>query len=212
VRRPDNEVIERITALIKPSARIAPTRRVVRTRVDLGQLRVFVMLLALGLVVTLVFVALSAPQEERIPAGVEATASLEPFTTQLEVFVHVTGDVRRPGVFTLPEGSRVIDAVNAAGGLLEGADTRTINLARVLIDGEQIIVGAQADSGTAKLNINTASAAELDQLPGIGPVIAQRIISWRTENGRFQNVDQLKSVPGVGAATFASLRKLIVAQ
>jgi competence protein ComEA len=212
VRRPENEVIDRMTALIKPSARIAPPQRVMRSRIDPGQFRVFGMLLGLGLVVTLAFVVLSAPREERIPAAAQIADSTEPFAQQLEVFVHVAGDVRRPGVFTLPDGSRVIDAVNAAGGLLDGADTRTINLARVLVDGEQIVVGAPAESAPAKINLNTATAADLDRLPGIGPVIAQRIIAWRAEHGRFQSVDQLKSVPGVGAATFASLRKLIIAQ
>jgi competence protein ComEA len=159
------------------------------------------------------------------------------------VTVHVVGQVRRPGVLTLPAGSRVGDAVTKAVPV-RGADLAVINLARPLVDGEQIRVprpgeapvdgvgagggvagggvgtgasgagaggsgapGADAASGPAgQVNLNTATAAQLEELPGVGPVLAQRIIDWRTEHGRFASVDELGEVSGIGEKIFAALQ------
>ena len=132
-----------------------------------------------------------------------------------EVVVSVTGKVVRPGLVRLPAGSRVDDAVRAAGGPVPGASAGLLNLARRLVDGEQVLVGvepaagapAAAGSGTAApgrlLDLNTATVADLDALPGIGPVLAQRILDWRTEHERFASVDQLREVTGIGEATCA---------
>ena len=123
-------------------------------------------------------------------------------------------------------GSRVADALAAAGGALAGVDLTPLNLARKLADGEQIVVGlpvapgaavptgSQASVGSSPspsgpVNLNTATAAELDALPGIGPVIAQRIVDWRTEHGQFGSIDQLGDVSGIGDATLARLRPLV---
>jgi competence protein ComEA len=145
------------------------------------------------------------------------------------VTVHVVGQVKRPGVLHVPGGSRVADAVAAAGGAGAGADPSAINLARVVVDGEQIRVpklGEQsvgsgavvagtgtssvgsADGSTAGVlvNLNSASVADLDQLPGVGPVLAQRIVDWRAEHGRFASVDELGEVSGIGDKIFAQLR------
>ena len=133
------------------------------------------------------------------------------------VVVAVAGKVRRPGLVRLPTGARVDDAVRAAGGLLTGADPGLLNLARVLVDGEQVLVGVDqpvgtatvpgsADAAGAKVDLNAASAVELDALPGIGPVLAQHIVDWRTEHGRFASVDQLREVSGIGESKYASLR------
>lgn len=134
------------------------------------------------------------------------------------VVVDVAGKVRRPGVATLPAGARVVDALRRAGGALHGVDLSGLNLARVLVDGEQILVGkapavAMTDSsaaagpasGGALVNINTADLAGLDSLPGVGPVTAQKILDWRTENGSFSSVDELLEVDGIGAKTLADL-------
>jgi competence protein ComEA len=134
--------------------------------------------------------------------------------------VSVVGLVARPGLVTLASGSRVAEAVEAAGGLLPGTDPATVNLAAVVTDGEQITVGAPvvaggagaAPGGTAgggKVNLNTAGAAELDALPGIGPVLAQRIVEYRTRQGAFRTVDQLDDVPGIGPAIAAELAELV---
>lgn len=136
------------------------------------------------------------------------------------VTVHVVGRVRRPSVVTLPFGSRVADAVAAAGGLKEGASAGDLNLARVLVDGEQVIVGranarplpssAVASSGDdGVLNINVASAAELEELPGVGPVLAGRIVEWRETNGPFPSIEILDEVSGIGDALLAQLRPLV---
>ena len=134
--------------------------------------------------------------------------------------VHVGGWVARPGLVELPTDSRVADAIAAAGGVLPGALTEAINLAEPLIDGTQVIVpGPTADSGAdfgagpaddSRVHLNRATAAELDDLPGIGPVIAERIIAHRTEHGPFRAVEDLLDVPGIGEAKLASLRDLVV--
>jgi competence protein ComEA len=138
------------------------------------------------------------------------------------VVVSVVGRVVRPGLVTLPAGSRVADAVAAAGGLLPEADPGSVNLAAVVTDGAQIAVdvpGTAADGGGAlagggpgpgnRVDLNTATAADLDALPGIGPVLAQRIVDHRTRNGPFRSVDQLDDVPGIGPAIAAELAELV---
>lgn len=121
------------------------------------------------------------------------------------VLVHVTGDVRNPGVVRLPAGSRVIDAVEAAGGLRPRARV-SVNLARVLVDGEQIVVGASPAAPTdARMSINSASASELEALPGVGPVLAQRIVEYRNAHGPFASMRDLLQVPGIGDSKYAEL-------
>jgi competence protein ComEA len=135
-------------------------------------------------------------------------------TVSSTITVHVAGLVGRPGLVELPEGSRVADAVAAAGGLLPGARADLINLAAALVDGQQIVVpGPEGDRSPAagetpdgKIHLNLATVAELDALPGVGPVIAERIVSYREANGPFQTVEDLLDVPGIGEAKLADLR------
>ncbi len=168
------------------------------------------------------------------PVGVPASAAAPPGTSpgatpspdgDAVVVVHVVGRVRHPGVRRLPVGSRVADAVAAAGGAASGADLAAVNLARVLVDGEQVRVprpgeapaaGAAGGSGSpgaapgAPVSLSTADASTLDTLPGIGPVLAQRIVDWRTEHGRFTTVDELAEVSGIGEKLLAQVRPLVV--
>ena len=146
--------------------------------------------------------------------------------------VQVVGQVRRPGVVTVPAGARVEDAVQAAGGATRRADLAAVNLARPVVDGEQIYlsrpgekphtvsgsVGGGAGSAPAAggsaapagpVNQNTATLAELDSLPGVGPVLAQRILQWRQDHGRYTQVDELGEVQGIGDTTLAKLRPLV---
>jgi competence protein ComEA len=146
-----------------------------------------------------------------------------------DVVVHVVGAVHHPGLVRLPAGSRVVDAVRAAGGTTASARPASVNLARLLVDGEQLVVqrrgsapllaapapaGAAGNaSGTlapsAPVDLNSATLAALDGLPGIGPVLAQRILDWRTAHGRFSSVDELGEVSGIGEATLADLRPVV---
>lgn len=143
----------------------------------------------------------------------------------VELVVDVAGKVRRPGIVTLPPGSRVYEAIEAAGGLKGKVDTATLNLARELTDGEQVLVGIEPVAGfdaeapatgggqatpAAKINLNSATVEQLDTLPGVGPVTAQAIVDWRGDNGPFGNVDDLLDVKGIGEATLAELRDLVV--
>lgn len=133
-----------------------------------------------------------------------------------EIFVDVTGAVTKPGVYRLAANSRVIDAIKAAGDSAPGADLSTINLARVLSDGEQIYVDATVLNSAGKrvsktfhsgpINVNRATAAQLDSLDGIGPVIAKRIIEYRKVNGPFATVEDLQKVSGIGRSKFAIIK------
>ncbi len=148
--------------------------------------------------------------------------------------VDVVGKVRRPGIQRLPAGSRVTDALEAAGGVVNGTDLRGLNRARLLTDGEQIAVGTvgagagagalggaagsggsgSSGSGASGLasgpvSLNSATEQQLDALPGVGPVLARRIIEFRTRHGGFTSVDQLRQVAGIGERRLADLRSLV---
>jgi competence protein ComEA len=133
------------------------------------------------------------------------------------ILVHVAGKVKKPDVYPLLQGSRVADAIKAAGGAKKGVDLSDINLARILIDGEQIYVGyvAAVDRSTPKnsvkkysgiVNINRATKAEFDSLVGIGPVIAGKIVTYRNQNGSFMAIEDLLKVSGIGAKTLERIR------
>ncbi len=136
-----------------------------------------------------------------------------------QIFVDVTGAVNTPGVYTLTASSRVIDAIKAAGGSAPGADLSTINLARVLADGEQIYVDAAVTNSkgvrvssskrSGPININRATVSDFDSLDGIGPVIASRIVDYRKTHGPFITVEDLQKVSGIGAAKFAQIKSKI---
>ena len=159
--------------------------------------------------------------EPQTPLAFATTAApSEPAQTD-DLVIDVIGKVRKPGIVTVPKGSRVHEAIEAAGGLKGRVDTSSLNMARELADGEQLLVGmqpaavpgSQAAAGgaaTTKINLNTATAEQLDTLPGVGPVTAQSILSWRTENGRFSSVEDLLEVKGIGDATLAELRDLVM--
>lgn len=139
------------------------------------------------------------------PAAISSSPAAE------VIVVAVMGQVQRPGLVELPPGSRVADALAAAGGPLPETDLSTLNLARRLVDGELITVGvASASSGPGGLlNLNTATAAELESLPGVGPVLAARIVQYRDQHGGFRTVDELNDVPGIGDATFRELESRV---
>jgi competence protein ComEA len=157
----------------------------------------------------------SGPAEALVPAP---TASASPTTV---ILVDVAGWVRRPGVYEFAEGARVIDAIDAAGGARPGAVLSSLNLAAPLVDGTQVLVPKESQSapttetgtGTSGapglVNVNSATNAELETLPGIGEVIAQAIVDHRTENGPFSSVEQLVDVSGIGDATLENIRELV---
>lgn len=143
-----------------------------------------------------------ASEESRFPSDVSTAL----------VSVHVAGAVARPGVYELAAGSRVTDAIAAAGGAVDGAQLDSINLARRVADGEQVRVPTHDDSGASvglsadgRININTAQAAQLDDLPGVGPVLADRIVAYRDQHGPFASVAALEAVTGLGPAIVAGL-------
>lgn len=144
------------------------------------------------------------------------------------LLVHVLGAVNQPGLVSLADGARVNDAINAAGGLAPDADPAELNLAQPLSDGMQVIIGTQAEprgevragdgaavspgaagSAGGKISLNRATQAELESLPGVGPVMAGRIIAWREQSGPFVAVEQLQEVSGIGAKVYAQLAPLV---
>ncbi|WP_083546039.1 ComEA family DNA-binding protein [Janibacter indicus] len=167
-------------------------------------------------------------------SGAAPAGSTAPGTSTGKVTVHVVGQVRRPGIVTLGAGARVADAIDEVGGATGRADLGSVNLARLLVDGEQVVVpkpgesiaaapapgaaapaagapaggapaGGAAPAAGGPVNLNTADLATLETLPGVGPVLAQRILDWRTEHGRFTAVEELGEVSGIGDKIYAQL-------
>ncbi|MDG9719161.1 ComEA family DNA-binding protein [Streptomyces sp. DH24] len=181
----------------------------------------------------------AAPYDDREPpakGGPGTAAPKAPATAGAEIVVDVSGKVREPGIHRLPAGSRVADALRAAGGVRPGTNTDTLNRARFLVDGEQVVVGGPVPAGagpggasttgggsagaagaaggagqvpTAPVSLNTATVEQLDTLPGVGPVLAQHIVDYRTQHGGFRSVDELREVTGIGERRFADLRNLV---
>jgi competence protein ComEA len=207
-----------------------------RVGVGPGQLAVVAVVAVVGLVATCWFLVRSGAHEVGAPVAVHtpaqplarphgSTAPVDtaadgtgPSASRSKVVVDVAGKVRRPGIAVLRSGARVVDAIRAAGGARPGVDLGSLNLAQVLTDGEQIVVGgsvvtptgvaaaASGAPGTATLvDLNTADQTALESLPEVGPVTAQAIIAWRTEHGGFSAVSQLLDVDGIGDATLAEI-------
>ena len=171
---------------------------------------------------------------QRLAHAGAASSEPEPTAVSLEpvaeapahtvLVVHVVGEVRRPGLYRLRDGSRIADAVRRAGGALRDADLAAVNLAAPLVDGVQILVPGKVDAsqGTAAgaadaggaaatrlVSLSSATLEELDALPGVGPITAQKIVDYRTEHGPFASVDDLDAVPGIGPTRIEQLRELV---
>jgi len=201
-----------------------------RVSLGVGHVAVLAVVAAVALAVTAYLTIRARPTVETVPEAHTSSVPLPsaspagapPATAETpagSVVVDVAGKVRRPGVATLPAGSRVVDALRKAGGARPGVDLSSLNLARVLVDGEQILVGVTpapgvaasassqpgaADAG-AMVNLNTATLDQLDGLPGVGPVTAQKILDWRTAHGSFTAIDELLEVDGIGEKTLADM-------
>ena len=192
----------------------APVEPVARLRADHWSRRSwrgFVLLLTAIVVVAGWFWWQAQPREVTAIPGAMVNSSTAPVSSG-EVVVHVSGAVTRPGLVRLPAGSRVAEAIDRAGGAKAPRFLDTVNLARVLVDGEQIALGQSPGSAGSggKMSLGAASAAELEQLPGVGPVLAQRIVQWRTDHGPFRTIDELNEVSGVGDSLMEQIRPLVV--
>lgn len=215
-RRPSRSVVDAVPETLRGRVALGPT-----------QVTLVAVLVMIGLAVTTLWVVhgdpaeVAAPVTARPAAGLATPALTAPETGPTptgKVTVDVAGKVRRPGIVVLSTGSRVVDAIAAAGGARPRVDVSSLNLARVLVDGEQVVVGLPAPvpmagaAGSAApsapgalVNLNTATGAELDTLPEVGPVTAAAIIAWRDEHGGFTSVDELLEVDGIGDATLATI-------
>lgn len=221
---------------VRPRIEIPHARALVAVAVAAGVLLTWWLLAGRpqtsGPVAPLAFSSTAPPSAETSAPGTPVAPGSAQAAAGPDLIVDVVGKVRQPGIVTVPKGSRVYQAIEAAGGLKGRVDTTALNLARELTDGEQILVGldpvevsaapgaASAPGAAApgvgapaqgiKVNLNTATAEQLDTLPGVGPVTAQAILGWRQTNGRFGAVDDLLDVKGIGEATLAELRDLVV--
>ena len=208
-----------------------PPAPVVVGHASLRAVAIAVALTALAAWVLVRITAGGAPSSVQVVAGTPlpsaAVASLvaaasgaaaSPSTSASTVVVQVVGAVLHPGLVSLPAGARVADAIEAAGGLSRRGASGGLNLARPVVDGEQVVVSPStpvqgaapsagaSDASTSVVDLNAATVTDLDALPGVGPVMAARILDWRTAHGRFTSVDELRQVSGIGARTFERLR------
>lgn len=163
--------------------------------------------------------AAGSPAPLRVAPVVPARAS--PAAAARLLIIDVVGAVRRPGLVRLPEGSRVADAIVRAGGLRGGAERAGVNFAAPVSDGQQILVpqrgapvaaggGAAASGSAGPVSLSSATAEQLDALPGVGPVTAEKIVAYRQQHGAFRSVDELDAISGIGPARIADLRGLVV--
>ncbi|MEV4738429.1 MULTISPECIES: ComEA family DNA-binding protein [unclassified Microbacterium] len=179
--------------------------------------------LSIGAAVVVALIVLSGAVGLGLLRGQAAPVQSIPLSTEAatvdasgELYVHVLGAVESPGLYVLTSDARLVDAVGAAGGTRDDADLAAVNLARILTDGEQVVVPVVGAAGSAPegaataddglVDLNTADQAALETLPRIGPALAQRILDWREENGRFRSVDDLLGVPGIGEKLLAGIR------
>ena len=186
------------------SGRIDPGRRGVLALAAVG---------LIGAVVAGLLLLRGRPSEQLLTAPTVAGSTGAPGNAP-ELVVDVAGKVVHPGLVRLASGARVDDALRAAGGPLPGVSTTALNLARKVADGEQVLVGIEgpvpgAAAGGGVLDLNLATASQLDALPGIGPVLADKIVSWRTDHGRFASIDQLREVGGIGESKYQALKSKV---
>lgn len=186
----------------------------------------------MGVCVALVLLALVGQRLAQAGAAREpdpVAAPLEPVAeapARPILIVHVVGEVERPGLYRLRDGARIADAVRRAGGARHGADLAALNLAAPLVDGVQVLVPSRATTepgaasssgagtaagvaGAAAVSLSSATVEELDELPGVGPITAQKIVDYRAEHGPFASVDDLDAVPGIGPTRIEQLRDLV---
>lgn len=217
-----------------PSTPSPDAERSAGARRRLGVGAVIVLVLGAFALTILIGMFRGATGVETVATEASPSASASPgaaMPAATGVYVHVAGAVRHAGLYRLEVGGRVADALALAGGFADDADRDAVNLARPVADGEQIVVpvaGAAGDASAAAaggaggaggagaggstgglIDLNTATKEQLDTLPRVGPAMADRIIAWRTENGRFTSVDDLLSVPGIGDKMLAALRDLV---
>ena len=221
---------------MQPSAHIVGARPT-RLRAGLGAA---VVLVLVGLAIAIAASAIGSPRVSRSAAQPVSTATPPPGVVEnpdradstgsiVTIYVHVFGAIARPGLYLLKDGDRIVDLISSAGGFTATADQSKVNLARLLVDGEQVGVsnlgeaavlgeGSKAGSGGigpgaeatgSKINVNTADSTSLETLPGVGPATAKLIIDWRSKNGRFTAIEDLLSVSGIGVKTLEHLRGLI---
>lgn len=175
-----------------------------------------------GILVAVIFGVVFSQNQNQAPSAVPTQSSTVSETPDLDLNgvanqpnlqVHVVGAVVQPGLYKLDFGSRVSDAISAAGGFTEDAVQTSVNLARQLADGEQVVVLSIAiednSTGSGLVSLNRADESELDELPGIGPALAARIVSFREERGGFSSVSQLQEVSGIGAKVYAQIEPLV---
>jgi competence protein ComEA len=180
-------------------------------------------LLVVGVVALVALVlgarALQRPSKASLPVPIHV-APTATSSKEAELYVDVVGAVRRPGLYRLERGARVADAIRRAGGVRRRAELEVVNLAALVADGEQVVVprrgaasvagsGVSSSPPTGPLHLNSATLEQLDALPGVGPVTAQKILDYRTKHGGFGSVDELDAVPGIGPTRLADLRPLV---
>jgi competence protein ComEA len=233
-KEPDEAVRERFIRVVglppgddddAPPAPV-PAPRVGLVAFDPGRrgVRALAVVAALAVLVAGVLAWRARPRPEPVAAVAQSPAVPSALVPSGFVVVAVAGRVRNPGLVRLPAGSRVADALDAAGGALPGTDLSFLNLARKLVDGELVVIGATpppgaVDAGSGggagapggKVNLNSATLTQLETLPGVGPVLAQHIVDYRTKHGGFRSVADLRQVDGVGDTRYAQLKDLVEA-
>jgi competence protein ComEA len=217
----DPQILERINAHVDSrSTRFSalPLLKNIDLALSANQKRalIFVGVAAVAFAALMLLSAQARPNTDVIDAS--APIPVETLSPESILVVDVQGEVVTPGVYELPLGARVGDAIKAAGGVRKGSSTSSVNLARFLEDGEQVFVASENAGGSGevapsrvagKLNLNRATESEFDGLPGVGPVLAKRIVDYRSANGNFASVGELQKVSGIGPAKFNELQNFV---